>query len=90
MKAEQYNLAGITIPPGRDIRLETINNLTAIIEHDPFLDSSQRADIERVINLLENAIRDELGLIIREQRRREPGTYQTAILDPVRPVIKEH
>lgn len=88
MKAEQYNLAGITIPPGRDIRLETINNLSAIIEHDPFLDSSQRADIERVICHLETAIRDEMGLIVREQRR-EAGTYQTAILDPVRPVIKE-
>lgn len=91
MTEEQHNLEGITIPPGHDIRLETINNLTAIIEHDPFLDCFQRARMEETIKDLENAIRQELGLKIREDaRKREAGMYQTALLDPVRPVLSEH
>lgn len=53
-KAECPNLPGI--PLTHDIRLEAANLLTAIFEHDMVLTPFERADVERVINILDSAM----------------------------------
>ena len=58
-KADSPNLPGI--PLTRDIRLEAINLLTAIFEHDGDLNPFERADVERVINILDSAIARRQG-----------------------------
>jgi len=59
-----------------DIRIEAINLLTAIFEHDPYLDPYERSLIERIIVALETAH-------AREEERE--GMMQTGIIDFVIP-----
>jgi hypothetical protein len=74
--SEQHNLQGITIDPAHDIRLDAINDLSAVLaSDDPYLSPFDKADIERVIGHLDAAILKENGL-----------QMQTPILDFVRPV----
>lgn len=81
--SEPHNLIGITIPPGQDIRLEAINLLTAIFEHDPYLFPAERSEIESVIGSLDAARDREVAHLTKEPDKDRP--YQTGIMDPVIP-----
>ena len=66
-----------------DIRLQAINLLTAITDHDPNLSPFNRADIEKVIAVLEWSMNRDL-----QRSRKAPDNIQTPILDPVFPVVR--
>lgn len=52
-QADQPNLPGVCLT--NDIRLEAANLLSAIFEHDQYLDPFERSDIERTIRHLDQA-----------------------------------
>ena len=82
----QRNLQGIDLT--HDLRLDVINSLTAILEHDPYLDIFEQSDIERVIGHLDAAHQREAEDLSRSRKPVMEGEYQTAILDPVVPVVR--
>lgn len=86
MTEKQHHLQGITIPAGHDIRIEACNLLTAIMEHDTYLDCFERGKVEEMISILDGARE-------REEKARgqvsRPGFY-TGLMDPVIPAGGHH